>query len=54
MNEVENLGGKSVGNMENSHACYLMVWRHAYPPLPEILEVLRPYYWLPFNANMYR
>ena len=32
MSGVDNLGGKSVGNIENSHACYLVVWRHAHPP----------------------
>ena len=35
MSEVDNLGSKSVGNTENSHACYLAAWRHARSPPPE-------------------
>ena len=36
MSEVGNLGGESVGSMENSQACYLGVWMHApHPFLPQ-------------------
>ena len=53
MSVVGNLGGESVGSMENSQACYLGVWMHApHPSLPQkILEAFRPYCQLAFFGN---
>ena len=38
MSQMDNLGGKSVASIENSRACYLAVWRHAFSPPLESFE----------------